>query len=145
MTAAFGNTLARWENSSEAIKHLYSRQALPMLWDYAEVNSFSGSSGSFETGWKYYLKVIEYCSRSSSTPADVTQSSATNLPHPDNFFDAVFTDPPYYDNVPYSYLSDFFYVWLKRTVGDVYPELFSTPLTPKRNELSPIRTMRRRL
>ena len=135
MTAAFGNTLARWENSSEAIKHLYPRQTLSMLWDYAEVNPFGGSSGSFETGWKYYLKVIEYCSRSSSTPADVTQSSATNLPHPDNCFDAVFTDPPYYDNVPYSYLSDFFYVWLKRTLSDVYPELFSTPLTPKRNEI----------
>ena len=135
MTAAFGNTLARWENSSEAIKQLYSRQALPMLWDYAEVNPFSGSSGSFETGWKYYLKVIEYCSQSSSTSAEITQSSATDLPHLDNFFDAVFTDPPYYDNVPYSYLSDFFYVWLKRTLGDIYPELFSTLLTPKRNEI----------
>ena len=135
MTAAFGNTLARWENSSEAIKQLYSRQALPMLWDYAEVNPFSRSSGSFETGWKYYLKVIEHCSQSSSTPAGVSQSSATNLQHPDNFFDAVFTDPPYYDNVPYSYLSDFFYVWLKRTLGELYPELFSTPLTPKRSEI----------
>ena len=135
MTAAFGNTLARWENSSEAIKQLYSRQALPMLWDYAEVNPFSGSSGSFETGWEYYLKVVEYCSQSSSTSAEVTQSSATNLLQPDNFFDAVFTDPPYYDNVPYSYLSDFFYVWLKRTLVDVYPELFSTPLTPKKNEI----------
>ena len=135
MTAAFSNTLARWENSSEAIKQLYSRQALPMLWDYAEVNPFSGSSGSFETGWEYYLKVIEHCSQSSSIPAGVTQSSTTNLPHSDNFFDAVFTDPPYYDNVPYSYLSDFFYVWLKRVLSDVYPELFSTPLTPKRNEI----------
>ena len=135
MTAAFGNTLARWENSSEAIKQLYSRQALPMLWDYAEVNPFSGSSGSFETGWKYYLKVIEHCSQSSSTPAGVSQSSATNLQPPDNFFDAVFSDPPYYDNVPYSYLSDFFYVWLKRTLGHLYPELFATPLTPKRNEI----------
>ena len=135
MAAAFGNTLARWENSSEAIKQLYSRQALPMLWDYAEVNPFSGSSGSFETGWEYYFKVIEHCSQSSSTPAGITQSSATNLPHPNNFFDAVFTDPPYYDNVPYSYLSDFFYVWLKRILGDVYPELLSTPLTPKRNEI----------
>ena len=135
MTAAFNNILARWENSSEAIKQLYSRQTLPMLWDYAEVNPFSGSSGSWESGWKYYLKVIEHCSQSSSTPASVAQSSATNLPHRDNFFDAVFTDPPYYDNVPYSYLSDFFYVWLKRTLGDVYPELFSTPLTPKKNEI----------
>ena len=135
MTIAFSNTLARWENSSEAIKQLYSRQALSMLWDYAEVNPFSGSSGSFETGWEYYLKVIEYCSQSSSIPADVTQFSATNLPHPDNFFDAIFTDPPYYDNVPYADLSDFFYVWLKRTIGDLYPELFSTPTSPKSNEI----------
>jgi putative DNA methylase len=61
----------------------------------------------------------------------VSQSSATELPYPDNYFDAVFTDPPYYDNVTYSDLSDFFYVWLKRSIGDLYPELFSTPLAPK--------------
>jgi len=65
----------------------------------------------------------------------VLQSSATELPYPDNYFDAIFTDPPYYDNVPYSYLSDFFYVWLKRSIGDLYPELFSTPLTPKSKEI----------
>ncbi|MEM3393912.1 MAG: DNA methylase, partial [Candidatus Methanomethylicia archaeon] len=65
----------------------------------------------------------------------ITQSSATSLPYPDNFFDAVFTDPPYYDNVPYSYLSDFFYVWLKRSIGDLYPDLFATPLTPKSKEI----------
>ncbi len=135
MTAAFSNTLARWENTSEAIKQLYSRQALPMLWDYAEVSPFSNSSGSFQTGWKYYFKVIEHCSQTHNLPSTITQSSATSLPYPDNFFDAVFTDPPYYDNVPYSYLSDFFYVWLKRTIGNLYPELFSTPLTPKRNEI----------
>ena len=134
-TAALSNTLARWRNNSEVIVKLYSRQTLPMLWDYAEVNPFSGSSGSWDSGWKYYVKAIEHCSQSNATPAGVTQSSATNLSHPDNFFDAVFTDPPYYDNVPYSYLSDFFYVWLKRTLGDVHPELFATPLTPKRNEV----------
>jgi adenine-specific DNA methylase len=60
MTAAFCNTIARWENTSEAIKHLYSRQALPMLWDYAEVNPFSGSSGSWESGWEYYLNVLSH-------------------------------------------------------------------------------------
>lgn len=65
----------------------------------------------------------------------VIQASATELPFPDDYFDAVFTDPPYYDNVPYSYLSDFFYVWLKRTIGDLYPELFATPLTPKSKEI----------
>ncbi len=135
MTAAVSNMLVRWLNGSEGVAHLYSRQALPMIWDYAEVNPFSGSAGSFESGCKYFFKVIEHCSQSSSKSADVTHSSATNLPHHDNFFDAVFTDPPYYDNVPYSYLSDFFYVWLKRTLGSVDPDLFSTPLTPKNNEI----------
>jgi putative DNA methylase len=65
----------------------------------------------------------------------VSHASATRLPYPDGFFDAVLTDPPYYDNVPYSYLSDFFYVWLKRTVGQLYPDLFITPLTPKSGEI----------
>jgi len=63
------------------------------------------------------------------------QASVTELPYPDECFDAVFTDPPYYDNVPYSFLSDFFYVWLKRSIGDLYPELFMTPLTPKSKEI----------
>jgi adenine-specific DNA methylase len=84
---------------------------------------------------KYNLNVIKHTSNSTSISATVTQSSATSLPYPDNYFDAVFTDPPYYDNVPYSYLSDFFYVWLKRTIGDLYPDLFSTPLTPKSKEI----------
>jgi putative DNA methylase len=65
----------------------------------------------------------------------VSQFSATELPYPDNYFDAVFTDPPYYDNINYAELSDFFYVWLKRSIGDLYPELFSTPLTPKSEEI----------
>ena len=66
---------------------------------------------------------------------DITQSSATSLPYPDNYFDAVITDPPYYINVPYADLSDFFYTWLKRTIGDLYPKLFATPLTPKSEEI----------
>lgn len=141
MTAAIGNMLVRWENTSEAIKHLFSRQALPMLWDFAETNPFSGSSGSFEKGQEYYGKVIEHLSQLPPLPVGeglrvrVTHVSATHLPYPDHFFDAVFTDPPYYDNVGYSYLSDFFYVWLKRALGHLYPELFSTPLTPKAGEI----------
>jgi len=71
--------------------------------------------------------------KKSPTPF-VSQSSATSLPFPDNHFDAILTDPPYYDNVPYADLSDFFYVWLKRSVGDLFPDLFTTPLTPKTQE-----------
>ena len=139
MTAAFDNVLARWENTSEAIKQLYARQALPMLWDYVESNPLSEASGSFTTGQKYYRVVIESLSRTSSskfsaTPT-VTRASATRLPYPDDYFDAILTDPPYYDNVPYAPLSDFFYVWLKRSVGFLYPALFATPLTPKAEEI----------
>jgi hypothetical protein len=63
MLSAFCNTLARWENTSEAIKHLFARQALPMLWDFVETNPFSGSSGSVEAGREYFLKVLEHCSQ----------------------------------------------------------------------------------
>ncbi|MFA4647178.1 DUF1156 domain-containing protein [Pyrococcus kukulkanii] len=136
MVAAFSNTLTRWENTSEAVKHLFSRNALPMVWDYPEVNPFSNSTGSFRTILHLCLKSVEHFSEVQSPRVpQVGQNSATSLPYPNNYFDAVFTDPPYYDNVPYSYLSDFFYVWLKRTIGDLYPELFLTPLTPKSKEL----------
>ncbi len=138
MMAAFCNSLARWENTSEAIKQLFSRQAIPMLWDYAELNPFSGSTGSWKAGWEYYLGVLIHLTQISNAetpPAQVMQGSATALPFPDKHFDAVITDPPYYDNVPYSDLSDFFYVWLKRTIGDLHPDLFATPLTPKSEEM----------
>jgi putative DNA methylase len=142
MTAAFCNTLARWENTSEAIKHLFSRQALPMLWDYAEVNPFSGSTGSWEAGTEYYLKALAHLTSIPPVPKSqqplvpkTQHGSATDLPWGDDFFDAVITDPPYYDNVPYADLSDFFYVWLKRTMGHLHPDLFATPLTPKSQEM----------
>ncbi|WP_125740639.1 DUF1156 domain-containing protein [Candidatus Korarchaeum cryptofilum] len=84
---------------------------------------------------KTILNVFPTITITNNLNPTITQSSATSLPYPDNYFDAVFTDPPYYDNVPYSYLSDFFYVWLKRGIGDLYPELFITPLTPKSKEI----------
>jgi adenine-specific DNA methylase len=80
-------------------------------------------------------KVIDNLSFTAPSLGFVGQSSATSLPYPDNSFNAILTDPPYYDNVGYSNLSDFFYVWLKRTLNEIEPELFSTPLTPKTNEI----------
>jgi adenine-specific DNA methylase len=119
----------------EKIEHVFGRQALPMVWDYVEVNPFT------DVGWpnmqEWVELVLAHLTRIPPVEdlPQVKQGSATELPYPDNFFDAVITDPPYYDNVPYADLSDFFYVWLKRTVGDLYPDLFATPLTPKSQEM----------
>lgn len=143
--ADFTATLCRWDSSREGIKDVFTRQALPMLWDYAEASPLSRASGSPAEQLDSILKVLSHLCRLSAFRQDVvygavknssiTQGSAAGLPFPDTYFDAVLTDPPYYDNVPYSYLSDFFYVWLKRTVGHLLPELFSTPLTPKSGEI----------
>lgn len=128
------STICQWRGGTEDGSHTFGRQALPMNWDYFEVNSVSGSTGSFESSSPKLLRVVAHCSATLPS-ALVTQSSATSLPYPDNFFDAVITDPPYYINVPYADLSDFFYVWLKRTIGDLYADLFATPLTPKSEEI----------
>lgn len=132
----FESTICKWHPQWEFIPNTFARQALPMMWDYGELNLFSPMlTGTFGSMHRQILRVIYDVSKTNKFPATITQSSATSLPYPDNYFDAVITDPPYYDNVPYSYLSDFFYVWLKRTVGDLYPELFTTPLTPKKEEI----------
>lgn len=125
------NSLVRWRPDAISFERLFDRQALPMVIDYGEVNPFSNSRGRWDL--KPMSETIKHISKI-STPAVVTQSSATSLQYSDNSFDAVFTDPPYYDNVPYADLSDFFYVLLKRSIGYFHPELFSTPLTPKSGE-----------
>ncbi len=128
-------SIARWNNVGEKIEGAFSRQALQMIWDYIELNPSSQATGDWNSALTWVWKVVEHASQVSSVPAIVTQGSATSLPYPDNEFDAILTDPPYYDNVPYSHLSDFFYVWLKRSVGALHLELFSTPLTPKSSEI----------
>jgi putative DNA methylase len=133
--AAYITSLARYRGDTRSIERSFDRQTVQMVWDYGEVNPFGASRGDWYNILRWVLKVIEHCFRTNSSPAIVTQSSATSLPYPSNYFDAIITDPPYYDNVPYSYLSDFFYVWLKRTIRDLYPDLFITPLAPKSEEI----------
>jgi len=131
----YNSVLCVWAVSGEFIAHTFGRQALPMIWDYFELCPWSEATGDWNSAIDWIIKVLDHFSNTSKYYATITQSSAASLPYPDNFFDAVITDPPYYDNVPYSYLSDFFYVWLKRTIGDLYPDLFATPLTPKSEEI----------
>ncbi len=129
-------SLARWFNHLEAIcPGVSSQNHLPMNWDYLEANPFGGISRDWTNELSGVVDVIRHSSETSASPAVVQQGTATSLPYPDSYFDAVITDPPYYDNVAYADLSDFFYVWLKRTIGDAYPELFRSPLTPKATEI----------
>ena len=126
--------LTSWQPHVQCPGHTFTRQALGMVWDYCESVPITGSSGS----WRSLFKVLFDAARTffvGNLGAVVDQGSASSLQYPENHFDIVATDPPYYDNVPYAYLSDFFYVWLKRSIGPLHPDLFSTPLTPKKNEI----------
>lgn len=130
------STICRWDNSPsyEGTTNTFGRQALPMTWDFSESNPFGGASGDLGGQLNYIVKAIEHCERSGA-PVRVLRGSATKLPFKDAEFDAVITDPPYYDNISYADLSDFFYVWLKRSVGRLYPEHLNSELTPKRSEI----------
>lgn len=133
--ASFNTSICWWQPTGQFVVNLFVRQAIPMVWDSFELHPFSHSTGDWNSAMNWISRVIDHCSQTSSVSAQVVQGTATRLPYDDGFFDAVITDPPYYDNVPYSDLSDFFYVWLKRAIGDLYPDLFSTPLTPKSQEI----------
>ena len=127
------SNLVFYNTRDEKINQVFARAALGMVWDYVELNPFT------KVGWEnmenWVLRVLEHLTSIESKGGSVRHSSATALPFSDEFFDAVITDPPYYDNIPYSHLSDFFYVWQKRILGNYFPDLFSTPLTPKSDEI----------
>ncbi|WP_189066309.1 DUF1156 domain-containing protein [Deinococcus seoulensis] len=129
--------LCRWDNGTkyETIINTFSRQAIPMVWDYAEVNPLNTSSGGWEGAVEWVERVIVSTSKSSTSPAKSIRGSATRLPFDDGEIDAIITDPPYYDAISYAELSDFFYVWMKRSIGHNYPEHFRTPLTLRRKRL----------
>lgn len=133
--ARFTSKLNSWKNDAEAINHVFTRQALPMLWDYNENNPTGEHGGT----WSYRLSEMMETVKNLSTItnyAKVSNDSATNFKWEDEYFEAILTDPPYYNSVPYADLSDYFYVWQKRTLSNIYPELFSTPLSPKEKEIT---------
>ena len=131
--ANYSCLLSGWDNRGETMWNTFSGHNLHIAWSYGEANPLSGATASWSTSVARIILVIarEAMPYSSTT---CLVNSATALPYDDATFDAVVIDPPYYDNVPYSDLSDFFYVWLKRTVGDLYPEAFQWELTPKDEE-----------
>ena len=124
------NALVTWSSSRDQSRNLFARQAVPMSWDYCEVSPFSGAAGDLGVSLGSISSVL--MKHSPMVSGVVHQYDAAG-----RSFDGkvVSTDPPYYDNIGYSDLSDFFYVWLRRSLKDILPSLFSTMLVPKAEEL----------
>lgn len=129
-TADYNNALCTWHTTRDTVTHLFTRQAIPMTWDYIETNVLSNSSGNFLGQLKIVAKVIHRLPAEIS--GEVRQISATSRDYADL---VVSTDPPYYDNIGYSDLSDFFYVWLRKSLRTIHPSIVGTMLTPKADEL----------
>ncbi len=134
-SADFWCTIATWspQAKNELVVHAFARQAIPMTWDYGEINIFSNSGGNFSGNLEFVAKFVERQFTGISI-GRAYQCDAVSIKQ-DNFSPIISTDPPYYDNIGYADLSDFFYVWLRRSLQDIYPNVLSTLLTPKANEL----------
>ena len=131
--ADFNSSLATWKSSGEQAMHTFTRQVIPMVWDFTESNVLGKSAICFEKAIKYTADALLSIGSYNRFPGVVTQSDATNQPLSHNSI--ISTDPPYYDNIGYGDLSDFFYIWLRSSLRTVFPSLFSTVTVPKNQEL----------
>ena len=125
------NSLCRWESSKTQVRNLFGRQAIPMLWDFGENNVFGDAAGDYRTSLGSIVKVVERfypC-----TPGFEVNHDAQTVQFPKGT--VISTDPPYYDNIGYADLSDFFFCWMKPLIRQVYPDLFGVLATPKSEEL----------
>ena len=130
--ADYHSSICSWNSAGEKMRNVFGRQAIPMVWDYAEANPFCSSSGSYNNMLEWVYKAVKYLP---NTPAygSVRQFDAQSDNGLRNI--AISTDPPYYDNIGYADLSDFFYVWLRQALKETYPKVFRTMLVPKEEEL----------
>lgn len=127
----YHSSICSWHSSKELIRNTFGRQAIPMVWDYAEANPFSDSAGCFDNMLEWVFKSASLFPATAN--GDVRQFDAQSDCGLRNIM--VSTDPPYYDNIGYADLSDFFYVWMRQALKQTYPELFRTMLVPKAEEL----------
>ena len=130
--ADYWSNLCSWANSRETLRNVFARQSIGMTWDYAEACPFSNSTGNFKSMVQWVCKVVERLPASGD--AEIVQRDA-RVRVGDVTPVVVSCDPPYYDNIMYADISDFFYVWMRRNLGDVWPDELATMLTPKAEEL----------
>jgi len=129
--ADYCTSFCTWQ--PEFIAHTYDGAGLPMIFDFAEANAIVNTSGSWPSAVGYVAAALENFATDGG-PATVARGSALKTPWSAEMFDAIITDPPYYDSRAYSNLADHFYVWHKRSIGSAYPEHFASDLTPKKSE-----------
>jgi len=129
--ANHASTVCGWNHPNTQMRSVFSRQAIPMTWDYAEANVFSDSSGSFNNLFERQIKGFEALGAPTKGVAEQADAAKQNI----SVSKVISTDPPYYDNIGYADLSDFFYVWLRRTLRPIFPSLFATMAVPKAEEL----------
>jgi putative DNA methylase len=125
------NALCRWEITKTQVRNLFGRQAIPMIWDFAENNVFGNAAGDYGVSLDNMLKSLIELPAFGYGSAFQSDAQSQTIPHNK----LISTDPPYYDNIGYADLSDFFYVWLRRTLRPVFPDLYATLSTPKAEEL----------
>ena len=128
----------RWDTGRETMQTPFDAQAIPMKWDYPEVNPFSNVTGGFANQVGWIINFIKH-EQNAHLPSDVSCEDGANLNILTEYIDTTITDPPYFNAISYADLSDFFYVWLKRGLGDIIPEVFSTPLTAKGEEATALK------
>ncbi len=126
-----GSTICSWDSGYTKIRNTFGRQAIPMTWDYAEANPFSGSTGNWTAMRDWVWKVVS--AFMPTAEGTETQQDAQTVVYPANA--VISTDPPYYDNIGYSDLSDFFYSWMRPIMKSLFPSIFSVLVTPKSEEL----------
>jgi putative DNA methylase len=129
--ADYWSTICSWHATRELIRNTFGRQAIPMVWDYAECNSLSNSAGNWSSGVEWVVRCLNNGQSFSFAKIDQADAASPKFTEPI----VVSTDPPYYDNIGYADLSDFFYVWLRRSLRTVWSEVFRTLLVPKAEEL----------
>jgi len=133
--AAQFSSLSRWQPKGEFVVGTFDRQALGIVWDFAEIRPVGGASGDLNGAIEWVTRVLDANSIAYESEATVEIATATNNPLPDDSASAFITDPPYYDAVPYADLSDYFYVLLKRMLKNVHPTTFTENLSPKKGEI----------
>jgi putative DNA methylase len=128
-----GSSICTWFTERDSTRNTFARQSIPMTWDFAELNTLLKGTGSFEGAVSWTAESLEGASRSGSAFGFATQADAQTQKLSENKI--VSTDPPYYDNIGYADLSDFFYVWLRKSLREIFPSLLATIAVPKAEEL----------